>query len=82
MSGVADGWCTPSGPVDPDDPDEPISFPAHPIRPSRLWWPDSDLPQHVPMPINADGDGPADPDETVGVVCWCGQPDCREYERP
>lgn len=29
-----------------------------------------DLPDHQPMGINADGLGPADPDEEVAVVCW------------
>lgn len=32
-----------------------------------------DLPDHLPMDINANGQGPADPDEAVATVCWtCG----------
>lgn len=29
-----------------------------------------DLSDHLPMGINADGQGPADPDEVVDTICW------------
>lgn len=37
------------------------------------------MPDHFPMPINKDGEGPAEPDETVGWECWCNKPGCLEY---
>lgn len=40
-----------------------------------------DMPEHCEMPINADGVGPADPEETVSIVCWCGEDGCEEYKR-
>lgn len=36
-----------------------------------------DLPFCVPIPVDADGNGPADDQDTVAVVCWthdCGKP--------
>lgn len=30
----------------------------------------SDLPDHMPMPVDADGNGPANPDDTESVICW------------
>lgn len=39
-----------------------------------------DLPEHCPIPIDAQGRGPADPDDTVAIVCWCGAPECPELE--
>lgn len=36
-----------------------------------------DLPFCVPIPVDADGNGPADDQDTVAVVCWthdCGRP--------
>lgn len=38
-----------------------------------------DLPEHLPLPVNAQGQGPADPDDTVAVVCWCNDPACQEF---
>lgn len=36
-----------------------------------------------PMHVNADGEGPMDPDEPgVVVVCWPGTPECQEYLNP
>lgn len=43
--------------------------------PAPLRWPD-EYDEHGPMPIDANGDGPADQGDTVAVVCWCGVPDC------
>lgn len=37
------------------------------------------LPEHLLFPINANGDGPADPDEMVGYVCWCGDRTCMRW---
>lgn len=31
-----------------------------------------DLPEHFPIPIDANGDGPADSRDTVGLGCSCG----------
>lgn len=30
-----------------------------------------DVPEHFPIPVNKDGQGPAEPDEAVALVCWC-----------
>lgn len=30
-----------------------------------------DIPEHGPIDVNADGDGPAGPHEAVRTVCWC-----------
>lgn len=38
-----------------------------------------ELPEHFPIPINGNGDGPAAPSETVAVVCWCGDPTCQKH---
>jgi hypothetical protein len=38
-----------------------------------------DVPDHFPMEVDARGRGPADPEEACRVVCWCGQPECREF---
>lgn len=50
---------------------------------SPMW----DIPDHMLIDVNADGDGPAGPDETVGLTCWCVDgPYCRvcppEWLRP
>jgi hypothetical protein len=34
-----------------------------------------DLPEHLAMPGDANGDGPADPEGTVRIVCWRGASD-------
>lgn len=35
------------------------------------------LPVHLPMPVNADGQGPLDSTEHPDhFVCWCADPDC------
>lgn len=38
-----------------------------------------EIPEHFPMPLNADGQGPAEPAETVRVVCWCGDEACERF---
>lgn len=40
------------------------------------------LPVHLPININAAGDGPVDDGdpEYAETVCWCGTPGCRKYE--
>lgn len=38
-----------------------------------------DLPEHFPMPVNADGDGPAEKDEFDHLECWCGDSSCQLY---
>lgn len=35
-----------------------------------------DDPVHYPIPVDAQGKGPADPDDMVRYVCWCATPDC------
>lgn len=39
-----------------------------------------DVPDHFPIDVNADGDGPARPDEAVATVCWCGRAGCEDPE--
>lgn len=38
----------------------------------------AELPDHFPVPVNADGDGPAASDEAVRTVRWCGDVNCPE----
>jgi hypothetical protein len=38
-----------------------------------------DLPEHCPIPITKDGEGPAMGDDAVMSVCWCGQHDCMKF---
>jgi hypothetical protein len=38
-----------------------------------------ELPDHFPIPVNADGDGPALDGEAVLTVCWCGNPNCMKF---
>lgn len=35
-----------------------------------------DLPEHFLIPVNKDGDGPAEEQDTVDYVCACGDPEC------
>ena len=30
-----------------------------------------ELPEHFPIPVNVDGQGPTNTDEAVRIVCWC-----------
>lgn len=39
-----------------------------------------DIPEHCSMPVNEQGQGPVNPEEAVGVVCWCGAEGCTAYE--
>lgn len=38
-----------------------------------------DMPEHFPMPVNADGDGPCSIEELDRVICWCSDPDCKKH---
>lgn len=38
-----------------------------------------DMPDHFPMPVNADGDGPCSIEELDRVICWCPDPDCMKH---
>lgn len=38
-----------------------------------------DTPKHYPIEVNAAGQGPAEPEETVAIVCWCGDRTCTEF---
>lgn len=31
-----------------------------------------EIPEHLPIPVDKNGDGPADPASTVAWACWCG----------
>lgn len=37
---------------------------------------ESGLPTHLPMGVNAEGQGPTDDADAHHLECWCGQPDC------
>ncbi len=39
-----------------------------------------EMPKHLPMPVDAAGNGPASPEDMVAIVCWCGVPGCEAYE--
>lgn len=34
------------------------------------------LPKHLPMGVDADGNGPTDPEPPHHRVCWCADPEC------
>lgn len=40
-----------------------------------------DLPEHFPMPVNADGAGPVDEwgEEYDHTECWCGDTTCEKW---
>lgn len=38
-----------------------------------------DMPEHLMMAVNENGQGPADPEETVAFVCWCGTKGCDKF---
>lgn len=38
-----------------------------------------ETPKHHPIEVNARGQGPAEPEETVAIVCWCGDRACTEF---
>lgn len=37
-----------------------------------------ELPEHMLIPCNKDGDGPVPYEEAVKWVCWCEEKDCKE----
>jgi hypothetical protein len=39
-----------------------------------------DLPDHLAMPVDERGDGPAEPEDTVRIVCSCGRIGCTEFQ--
>lgn len=41
-----------------------------------------DLPEHLKIGVNIDGDGPVEESEPGfhHYVCWCGRPGCTLYE--
>ena len=39
-----------------------------------------EVPKHFLVPLNADGQGPADPDETVRYACSCGAWHCMLWD--
>lgn len=38
-----------------------------------------DIPEHMIIPVDEDGNGPVDEAEAHHWVCWCGNPYCQEY---
>lgn len=37
-----------------------------------------ELPEHFPIPVDENGDGPVPYDEEPArIVCWCGTKDCK-----
>lgn len=41
-----------------------------------------DEPDHFPIDIDADGNGPALGADVARTVCWCGVDGCVEYLKP
>ncbi len=35
-----------------------------------------EVPEHLPMPVNANGQGPVEEAEAESWTCWCGNPAC------
>ena len=47
--------------------------------PNPFGWhidPDTGLPVHLPMGVNAEGRGPVPDAEAHRYVCWCADADC------
>lgn len=42
----------------------------------RMGTGEEGLPVHLPMGVDAAGQGPVDDHEAHHVACWCGQPAC------
>ena len=40
-----------------------------------------DVPDHMLIPVNKYGQGPADADEAVGEACWCGGKEDCPYDK-
>lgn len=38
-----------------------------------------DIPEHFPIEVNSKGQGPADHNEAVLTVCWCGDSNCTKF---
>jgi hypothetical protein len=38
-----------------------------------------DLPEHLEIAVDRNGDGPAEGDDIVGTMCWCGIEGCTRY---
>lgn len=43
----------------------------------RLGLDEGGMPMHLPMPLTASGDGPADEEDATHLGCWCPDPECR-----
>ena len=39
-----------------------------------------DMPEHLEVPVNADGQGPVSDAEADHYVCFCGTPGCTKYK--
>jgi hypothetical protein len=37
-----------------------------------------DMPDHLAIPVDELGNGPADEADTVATACWCGNWECTE----
>lgn len=35
-----------------------------------------ELPEHLMIAVNVNGDGPAEGDDVAGYACWCGDNNC------
>lgn len=55
-----------------DDGDAPEQMPFW----DRLGTDETGMATHLPMGVNASGQGPEDDMLAHHIVCWCGDPDC------
>jgi len=39
-----------------------------------------ELPDHYPIDVDADGNGPAFGDDIAATVCWCGDQKCTRHQ--
>jgi hypothetical protein len=46
------------------------------IEALRPYQDSSGLPRHIPMPVDVNGDGPAETSDEDKMVCWCKDPKC------
>jgi hypothetical protein len=42
---------------------------------SPMW----DVPEHLLVPVTANGEGPAEGKEIAYYACWCGVKDCARW---
>lgn len=62
-------------------------FADHDPKPPTFWvdgieYDDGGLPVHLyPFPVDKLGRGPAAPEDTDRVICWCGEEGCQGNER-